>query len=871
MKLNRFLRPRSKRANQQILQSAAVARPMACELLEDRKMLSLTIALRVGGIDGASSATVTSVGQVVRMEVVAIVTGNETGATDGFQELDGSFLSTETSPTKSVTGNLSSSVLPDYTANGAQEGNQVDLNGDGNLDVGSNNGGDAAGFFIARAGGIEQDGVVSGNTQEFAVGLVSYTVTSLKSGAATDLNFRLRDGIPSGAFDAVWLQDNVGENDQLASVSIGAPVVITEAGVVAPTGSISGTVTSKSASGSTSGLSGVVVYIDTNNVGAPVNGDPGTITASDGTYSLTGLAAGTYSVREVVPSGYTQTSPSTTPTTVTLTSNSQAVTGENFVDTAVVVAKTGSISGTVSGKSASGSTSGLSGVLVYIDTNNVGVPVSGDPGAITASNGTYSLTGLGAGTYSVREVVPSGYTQTSPSTTPTKVTLTSNSQAVTGENFVDTAVVVAKPGSIAGTVSKIVNNVTSAFAGVTVYLDNNNDGSFDSGDTSTTTSSTGTYSFTNLPSGVTYHLREVVPSGYSQTTPTTSPTNITLSSGQAVTGENFTDTAPVVTATGSISGTVYSDVNGNGKFDSGEAAFAGASLYIDLKKDGKDDSGDPTATTSSTGAYTFSGLAPGTYRVREVLASGDKFTNPTAGYFDVTVASGAKVTGENFGITGPLTLSGTVFSDTNSNGKQDSGEAGLSGWTVYVDLNKDGKFESSENNKTTASNGTYSFVSLKAGTYEIRVVPKTGYTLTAPSAGYYTVVLAPGLPVTGINFAEHAVTAKTGAGIGSTAVTLSGNVFNDANGNGVQDSTEAGLSGWVVYADLNNDGKFESNENNKTTDANGNFDFVSLTPGTYTIRVVPKAGYTETSPSSDFYTVTLAAGVPATVSFGEKA
>ena len=867
MKLNRFLRPRTKRAKQQIVRSATAAAPMAFESLEERQLMSLTIALRVGTINGPSTATVTSVGQVVRMEVVAIVSGSTSGDNDGFQELDGSFLSSETSSANSVAGKLSATVLPDYTANGAQEGTQTDLNGDGNLDVGSNNNGDASGFFVARAGGIEQDGVVSGDTQEFAVGLLNYTVTSLHAGSATDINFRIREGLPSGAFSAVWLQDNKGENDSLASVSLAAPVVITEAGVTAPTGSISGTV-SQVVSGKTSGLSGVVVYIDTNDTGGPVNGDPGVISSSTGSYSLTGLSAGTYYVREVVPSGYTQTSPTTTPTTVTLSTNSSAVTGENFTDTAVVAAKPGSIAGTVS-KVVSNVTSAFSGVTVYLDNNNDGSFDSGDTSTTTSSTGTYSFTNLTSGTtYHVREVVPSGYSQTSPSSSPTNVALTSG-EAVTGQNFTDTAAV-ASTGSIAGTVYKVASGVTSAYSGVTVYLDNNNDGSFDSGDTSTTTSSTGTYSFGSLPAG-TFHLREVVPSGYTQTSPTSSPTNITLASAQKSTGDNFTNTAVVVTSSGSISGTVYSDANGNGKLDSGEVGFSGVSLYIDLKKDGKDDSGDPVTTTSSTGAYTFSGLAAGTYRVRAVLPSGDKFTNPTAGYFDVTVANAAKVTGENFGITGPMTLSGTVFSDTNSNGKQDSGEAGLSGWVVYADLNKDGKFESNENNKTTSSNGTYSFVSLAAGTYEIRVVPKTGYTLTAPSSGYFTVVLAPGLPATGINFAEHATTAKTGSGIAGGAITLSGTVFNDANSNGTQDSGEAGLSGWVVYADLNNDGKFESNENNKTTDSNGNFEFVSLTAGTYTIRVVPKAGYTETSPSNDFYTVTLEAGVPATVTFGEKA
>jgi hypothetical protein len=120
----------------------------------------------------------------------------------------------------------------------------------------------------------------------------------------------------------------------------------------------------------------------------------------------------------------------------------------------------------------------------------------------------------------------------------------------------------ASTGSISGTVSKVVSGSTSTFSGVTIYLDTNDNGTLDSGEPSTTTSFTGTFSFTGLTAG-TYHLREVVPSGYTQTSPSSSPTTITVGTG-AVTGENFTDTA-VVTTTGSLlKGTV---IGTSGSYD----------------------------------------------------------------------------------------------------------------------------------------------------------------------------------------------------------------------------------------------------------------------------------------------------------------
>ena len=54
-------------------------------------------------------------------------------------------------------------------------------------------------------------------------------------------------------------------------------------------------------------LEGVQVYLDADNDGSFSGSEPMTTSLADGTYGFTGLAAGVYTVRQVVPVGYVRT------------------------------------------------------------------------------------------------------------------------------------------------------------------------------------------------------------------------------------------------------------------------------------------------------------------------------------------------------------------------------------------------------------------------------------------------------------------------------------------------------------------------------------------------------------------------------------
>ena len=159
------------------------------ETLETRQLLSLTIDLRLPG--GAKTAEVSSVGQTLTMQVWAVVQGQDaSGSNDGLWDAVGSFLSSGVGAT-ALGGDLSATLQAPFNGVVAQAGTVQDLNGDGHLDVGSNNNSISTDFFIAYAASPQFGGTVSGATNSFLIGTLTYTVTSLGAGS-TRIKFRPR-------------------------------------------------------------------------------------------------------------------------------------------------------------------------------------------------------------------------------------------------------------------------------------------------------------------------------------------------------------------------------------------------------------------------------------------------------------------------------------------------------------------------------------------------------------------------------------------------------------------------------------------------------------------------------------------------------
>ena len=109
---------------------------------------------------------------------------------------------------------------------------------------------------------------------------------------------------------------------------------------------------------------------------------------------------------------------------------------------------------------------------------------------------------------------------------------------------------------------------------------------------------------------------------------------------------------------------------------------------------------------------------------------------------------------------------------------------------------------------------------------------------------------------------EHNDTVDAGA---YKLVSLGNKVWQDSDNNGIQDAGEDGISG-ITLKLLDSNGDPVDDPNNPgnpyevTTDANGEYLFENLIPGTYVVEVVTPAGYilsdknegSDTTVDSDF-------------------
>ena len=366
--------------------------------------------------------------------------------------------------------------------------------------------------------------------------------------------------------------------------------------------------------------------------------------------------------------------------------------------------------------------------------------------------------------------------------------------------------------------------------------------------TTDTTDAAGEYTFTNLAPG-NYQVRiSTAPVGFELSSTTTVTTDNQVNNDDNGTQATLggVTTSPVIAlaagetdntldfgflAPATISGTVFSDDDND---NDGDTAMENVTLTLFTDPNGD---GDPTdgvqvgspVTTNASGAYSFTGLAPGSYVVVQTQPAGyltvtdgdtttpaDDLANPstTDNRIPVTVIAGETDTGNDF-VEELITyaLGNLVFVDANGNGVADSGE-GVNGVTLVLkdslgdDIDSDSGTPGVQPTTTvTSGGGFYLFSGLPVGSYIVSI-PASEFSTGGDLAGRLS------LTGNGIDNGTDDLNDENGVdvvspwttGISSTVIALGGTEPT---------ATETGLGG------TSDDGA-----NDATTDLTADFGFI---------------------------------------------
>ena len=181
--------------------------------------------------------------------------------------------------------------------------------------------------------------------------------------------------------------------------------------------------------------------------------------------------------------------------------------------------------------------------------------------------------------------------------------------------------------------------------------------------------------------------------------------------------------SPTTFVAGSVGGTRYIDVNGNGANNAEPADVGKVYLaYFGVPKD--------SATTNGSGVYSLPLTTPGTYQV-SIVKPGFVKTQPVTQFYTISYdGSGTVFTGKDFGVY-QGTISGQKFNDKNRNGTKDAGDVGLAGWTIQ--LHKDSCNGATVQTAVTDGSGNYSFNAAPATYYLKEVTQPATYRQTRPA------------------------------------------------------------------------------------------------------------------------------------------
>lgn len=486
----------------------------------------------------------------------------------------------------------------------------------------------------------------------------------------------------------------------------------------------------KTKNGDDVNLSGVTVTL----VDGSGNVVATTTTGASGNYNFPGLTDGTYTVKVDTTgklAGLEQTedpsgAKNSQSTPITFTRNDPDVTNVNFG-----YVPDYSIAGNVYRDSNRSESKDATETVFQGVTVNL-VDASGNVVATTTTDadGNYSFSKLPAGDYTVKVVKDGAIKDMDQTEDPDgtkdnasgKISIGADNPTQTGVNFGYNP-----NNTIKGSVYRDDNRSSSrdgseeGYQGQTVQL-LDQDGNVVA---TTTTAADGSYSFEHLPDG-TYSVKVVKDGALTDTEQTEDPDGtkdnasepITLDPTQSVKeGVNFGYVPDY-----SLSGTIYRDGNRSASHDSNENPYAGVTVNL------LDSAGNvvATTTTDANGAYSFSKLSAGDYRVKvdttgtlkglDQTEDPDGVADSTSGTISLNNTNRTQ-SGVNFGYIENNSISGTIFRDEAHNGVKDPSDPRFPSVKVTL-LDENGNVVETT---TTDSNGAYKFSHLPDGKYRVKV------------------------------------------------------------------------------------------------------------------------------------------------------